>query len=564
MLDKVNRILIYLLERFPENFSPDTLERSLFFGGLRNAVPLNPAPDWADELDAGLLIDWCDLLFEDLDRFEQLFDYPQEHSFQAHFAALNAEELAALLTPGSEFLMATRALAEVLGAANRVGLMLSRIDPKLFVIHEGRIDPDWKTLESRFSLKGETRLNNYDIGWMHQALRKREIPPGMTPSAATTHTFAYLILYTLTRLPPAANQASLLNQIERFRVYNPRLPPELRAWLRHWLRLPANTEQTPLDCWKGLHDLVCSAASRSENTQVQHEVGGDSVFGRNKRGCQNEDCLYILDTVPGITLLGVADGVSTAAIGTGGQASFTVREIAYRQNSTLVSQLQALVESDDWEAAGWKLIEAFFENCHRAVVDKINACLTDETPAALEDTMSSTLVLALVRGNQALIGHWGDSRAYRLSATSAVRLTEDHNREMEVLLASKGTTYQQPEQGAPLTRVVGQCRAVSEGGTCEPVAQKVSRDHCLLAPDEWLLLCSDGLLGGLLGANDAEKEARVIEIATRHGAAGCRELARQLVRTADDDKGDDNITAVLLRVHDRESTKQPEGNSHHG
>lgn len=551
-MTRLQRVLDYVSKTFPESLSPERLWR-LLGENLREAIPLNPAPDWAASLAETTLIDWHGLLIEDPEHFEQIFNQREPHGFQARFAEQNAKALADQLRGDSPLMTGARLLAELLTAANSAGLTITRLDPSQFFLFDERIDADWEALAKTAHHDGDRLLSGYELGWMHPALRKREMPRDLTPSAATTHSYAYWILHTLTRLPPAANLASLLNQTERFRLYNPYLPGELRAWLRTWLRLPLDSRQTPLDCWQALAALVLGLEQQDDNPGAHHDIGGESLFGRNKRGHQNEDSLVVLDDVPGVTLLAVADGVSTATLGTGGQASFAMRELAERQRRALTEQLKALTGSDNWEDDGWLLIETFFENAHQAVVDKINSHLRDaeergEAPPAAADTMSSTLILALVFGNRALIGHWGDSRAYRLSPRGAVRLTEDHNVEMEAILNTRGTGYEQPESGTSLVRVLGQCQYDADARAFVAVEQKISRDTCRLDTGDCLLLCSDGLLGGLKGDTEAEKEQRLFQIFEDHRKRTCRELARQLTRTADDDKGDDNITAVALRV----------------
>lgn len=548
LMKRLRRTFGYVLEAFPDSLSQERVLNA-YSDLLREAVPLNPAPDWAEALAETTLVDWHKLMIEDTECFESRFERREPYGLPALFAELDAPALAEQLRSNSPLMTAARRLAELLTAANRAGLTITRLDPSHFFLFDDRLDADWESLLGTAHTGADRLLNTYELGWMHPALRKREIPHDLTPSAATTHTYAYWILHTLTRLPPAANQEALINQIERFRVYNPHLPNALRGWLRTWLRLPADSGLTPLDAWQALQALVDDRETQQEIATTRHQCGGESLFGRNKRGHQNEDTLVILADVPGVTLLVVADGVSTATLGTGGQASFTVRELAERQRRTLTERLAALSASDAWEADGWQLIEDFFENAHQAVVDKINSHLTDDDESsATAETMSSTLILALVRGNRALIGHWGDSRAYRLSSEGAVRLTEDHNVEMEALLRARESRYERPDQGASLVRVLGQCRYDPEIRRFAAVEQKVSRDTCLLGTDDWLLLCSDGLLSGLKGESEAEKEQRLLAVLGKHHASSCREQARQLARAADDDKGDDNITAVLLRV----------------
>ena len=545
---RLQRALEHLLTAFPHAFDEQTLARRIGLA-LRESIPVNPPPDWAASLADTLLIDWHQLLLEDVERFNEVFQHRDRYSVQVRFAQLDEAALASQLTSGSDFMRVTRLLAELLTAANHAGWMIPRLEPALFAIEGERIDADWAALDKgMFNSYSDRLLRAYDIGWMHPALRKREIPSGLTPAAATTHSFAYFILNALARVPAAANQASLQNQVDRFRVYNPTLPAALRDWLRKWLRLPPECEQTPVECWQALDNLVRELDGRREISGVLHETGAESLFGRNKRGNQNEDALFVLEAGPGVTLLAVADGVSTAGIGTGGQASFVVREYQERERQSLVDELTRLAQSETVEADAWRFIESFFEKCHLQIVERINRYLGDDTATAKGDTMSSTLVLALVIGNRVFIGHWGDSRAYVLSHRSAIRLTEDHNEEMEALLVSRESPYEQPAGGDALVSVLGQCSRDAESGACVPLAQQVPREAVLLQPDEWLLLCSDGLFSGLKGSNDSEKEERLISILNEVGGRSCRELARQLARRADDDKGDDNISVVLLRT----------------
>jgi len=537
--EDLHQSMDYLLDHFP-GLTPENL-----WSRLREAVPLNPPPAWAEALDE-VLIDWPQLLFSDRERFHEVFNQRDRYTFQSQFAELKGDILAGQLASGSPFMVQTRLIASVLTAAIQAEYYLLRLDPAWFVWYQSHIDVEWAKLE--WQSPRDCLLKRYDLGWMHPALRQREVPPDFSWTAGVTHAYAYLILHTLTRLPPATHQESLLNQIDRFRVYNPRLEPDLRDWLRRFLRLPPDSSATPMDCWKELEQIISTWENRQTVVATGYDLGGDSVYGRNKQGNRNEDNFLSL-TESGVALLVLADGVSTAQIGTGKFASITIEEVLNREEKALREKLQKLAHQESQEASGWTLIEDFFAQCHRAVVDKINAYLADPQQPLEGHTMSSTLVVALVLGNRVLIGHWGDSRAYRISTRSAIRLTEDHNKEQEALQQGK-TRYTRPEagQGAPLIRVLGQCRYDDTSRCYQPVEQKISRDRAVLAPDEWLLLCSDGLLSGFSVDGEAEKEAKLVGITRQFATASCRELARQLVRAADDDRGDDNTTAVLLRL----------------
>ena len=150
--------------------------------------------------------------------------------------------------------------------------------------------------------------------------------------------------------------------------------------------------------------------------------------------------------------------------------------------------------------------------------------------------MGTTIVAALVTGRRATYVSVGDSRIYsfrhgRLSklttddSLSSVRLRHLHHGPLDAV-ESDGMRH-------VLTKAVGPSREISV-----PVSE---RD---LAPDEILLLSSDGLHGFV---DDAMIETILRTHRSLEGAA------RQLVQTALELGGTDNATAVLLR-HDADAS----------
>jgi len=142
--------------------------------------------------------------------------------------------------------------------------------------------------------------------------------------------------------------------------------------------------------------------------------------------------------------------------------------------------------------------------------------------------MGTTVVVSLATPETVVIGHIGDSRAYKIRKQEVVQLTEDHSLVNE-LVRSRQITAEEAVMH-PLRNVM--TRAL---GT-EPTI-KVEMNRFTWAPGDVLLLCSDGLSsqldhGTLLG---------II-----HTETSLEEKAELLIGRALEAGGDDNVTVVLV------------------
>ena len=148
--------------------------------------------------------------------------------------------------------------------------------------------------------------------------------------------------------------------------------------------------------------------------------------------------------------------------------------------------------------------------------------------------MGTTVVGALfsARKGRMYIGHVGDSRCYRIREGRIQQLTRDHSLINDYLLAMPELSA---EQRAELPKNVI-TRAL---GMQDHVAVDLQSDEA--QPGDTYLLCSDGLSGMI-------EDPEILDVLTSSGSIG--DGCRALVARANEHGGEDNITAVLVRIEE--------------
>ncbi|HKY36859.1 MAG TPA: Stp1/IreP family PP2C-type Ser/Thr phosphatase [Polyangiaceae bacterium] len=146
--------------------------------------------------------------------------------------------------------------------------------------------------------------------------------------------------------------------------------------------------------------------------------------------------------------------------------------------------------------------------------------------------MGTTVVGALFSGKKGkmYIGHVGDSRAYRVRAGEIRQMTRDHSLVNDYLLAMPELTDEQKSELPKnvITRALGMQEHVS----VDLQGDDVSVGDCYV-------LCSDGLSGMI-------EDAEILDVVSRSG--NIDEACRRLIALANEHGGEDNITAVLVRI----------------
>lgn len=141
--------------------------------------------------------------------------------------------------------------------------------------------------------------------------------------------------------------------------------------------------------------------------------------------------------------------------------------------------------------------------------------------------MGTTIVLAWVAGQRAMIAHIGDSRCYRLQGGSLQCLTRDDTVVQNML--EDGSIREQDVANVPFRNVLTRALGASD------VAATFS--EVWLDPGDRLLLCSDGLMDAL------DEEAWPDLLA---GADSAHSGAQVLMEASLERGAKDNVSVVLL------------------
>ena len=148
--------------------------------------------------------------------------------------------------------------------------------------------------------------------------------------------------------------------------------------------------------------------------------------------------------------------------------------------------------------------------------------------------MACVLTLALVEGDEVIIGHVGDSRLYLIWRGAMRKLTSDHSpvgEDEDSGVLGEVQAMQHPRRNEVFRDVGSQPRKPDDD-------EFIEIRRCHFRPDAALLLCSDGL-------TDLLTASRVRSIVERYDGDPGR-VAADLVEAANQAGGLDNVTALFV------------------
>ncbi|MDP4118217.1 MAG: protein phosphatase 2C domain-containing protein [Bacillota bacterium] len=143
--------------------------------------------------------------------------------------------------------------------------------------------------------------------------------------------------------------------------------------------------------------------------------------------------------------------------------------------------------------------------------------------------MGTTIVLAALNKNSAVIANVGDSRAYGINKKIVKQITSDHSYVQQLIDEGKITSFEAEHH--PMKNII--TMAIGTGGNIKPNVINVIFDD-----EDILLLCSDGVSGAL---SEEEMQRCCFEHMPQQSA---EEICRLAVKKG----ATDDVTAIVVRM----------------
>jgi serine/threonine protein phosphatase PrpC len=255
---------------------------------------------------------------------------------------------------------------------------------------------------------------------------------------------------------------------------------------------------------------------------VDDELALVSDLGRKRK--INQDCGLVLRRQDGNAVMVVADGVSNS------WRSERAASLAAQSVAEHLRNLKAPM-----------LVTEAIRGAIAAAHAAIKAQIIPEADSEF-DASETTIVVALQDGTTWGLGWVGDSRAYRLSSSTAELLTTDDS--WEEAIANGRDDWQCPDGLTSMAGAITQTLGMLDDGL------KIHTDTTCLVPGDRLLLCTDGLWGYFESAQALADELPL------QGPSGALIEARHMVMRANDRGGKDNVS-VAVAIQGAESYLVP-------
>lgn len=228
----------------------------------------------------------------------------------------------------------------------------------------------------------------------------------------------------------------------------------------------------------------------------------------------NEDSYNIIAGYPGVPVsFVIADGMgghNSGEIASKAAVDFISKEI--------LENPEKLSENGDVPGS----IKSLLENAN-------NRIYTMSHEQQSNYGMGTTLILAVVRGNELFVGHIGDSRLYVVRENEIKRLTTDHSYVEELVMS--GSLTREEAENHPKKHLITRALGCEENVEVDVLV-------CEIQDKDIFVLCTDGLTNMV-----SEDEIQRIVLEEDEPDDACE----RLVARANAEGGEDNITVIVFK-----------------
>ena len=270
----------------------------------------------------------------------------------------------------------------------------------------------------------------------------------------------------------------------------------------------------------GTADEEQSPVARRVTDRLEHDLGVmAAVSDRGHRRYRNEDAVAVAAAADRFVAV-VGDGVASTA---------NPDQASQAATAAALAVLEPLMYTPEWPGADRleEILEEAFEEAQRAVIQ-----VPDDEPDGNDLSPSTTLVAAVVRGTQIVVGNVGDSRVYWLSGdrVHGEALTVDDSWAEESIAegVDRQVAYAHPDAHT-ITRWIG-----DDADSVTPTVVTFN-----VTEPGLLVVCTDGLWNYF---DDPVRLAGLIP----EGQGSPLELARVFTDAALRAGGHDNVTVAVV------------------
>lgn len=241
-------------------------------------------------------------------------------------------------------------------------------------------------------------------------------------------------------------------------------------------------------------------------------IAASSDVGKIRKA--NEDSYFVSDIIGENVVAVVADGMG-----------------GHKGGKTASSMLCEYIEAATYKLDLFSMDSDCLEELLEGVISDANKKIVSKAKSKEElFGMGTTLVMCVASAERVVCANVGDSRMYHISDDGMKQITKDHSMVQEMV--DKGQITPEEAKVHPNRNII--TRAVGSN-------EEIKVDFFKLQPKKGdkLILCSDGLTN-MLSEDDIYYIAKNVNSPD--------EACEKLVSAANNAGGDDNITAVIIRL----------------